>query len=150
MATLYETDFALWAGEQAGLMRSGLSENLDCSNLAEELECMVRKEHDALHLNTGKLIASLLRWRHQPVFRCNSWKAAVSLQRRNIARLFKHSPSLKADLEDSDWLKDVWTDGVCAACIESGLAENSFPENPVWTIAQILDDSFYPEEDGQN
>ena len=38
MATLYETDFARWAAEQAGLLRAGLVNSIDYENLAEEME----------------------------------------------------------------------------------------------------------------
>lgn len=42
--SMYETDFARWAAEQAGLLRAGLVNSIDFKNLAEEVEDMGKSE----------------------------------------------------------------------------------------------------------
>ena len=48
MGTAYDTDFAAWAAEQAGLLRAGLVNSIDFRNLAEEIEDMGKSEQRAM------------------------------------------------------------------------------------------------------
>lgn len=150
MATLYETDFARWAAEQADLLRAGLVNSIDYENLAEEMEIMGSSELSELENRLTVLIMHLLKYRFQPNLRSRSWLLTIKEQRKRIAIRLKRSPSLKPRLENSEFVQDAWEVAVLAASKETGLDESVFPESPIWTIAQILDEGFYPEEDGQN
>lgn len=145
MAISYETDFAEWAFQQAALLKAGRLEDLDIENLTEEIESMGRSEQRALHSRMERLITHLLKWQYQPTHRGNSWKRTVMEQRRSLEKLFRYSPSLRAKLDDGEWLKEVWKDGVFFASTENGLPESHFPAEPVWTAGQILDNDFFPE-----
>ena len=150
MATLYETDFARWAAEQAGLLRAGLVNSIDYENLAEEMEIMGSSELSELENRLTVLIMHLLKYRFQPNLRSRSWLLTIKEQRKRIAIRLKRSPSLKPRLENSEFVQDAWEVAVLAASKETGLDESVFPESPIWTIVQILDEGFYPAEDGQN
>lgn len=144
MATSYETDFAAWAAEQAGLLRAGLVNNIDFRNLAEEIEDMGKSEQRALESRLQVLICHLLKWKFQPERQGTSWKATIKEQRRGIRKLLKESPSLKSRFDDAEFVSDVWLDGVDAALRETEL-ENTFPEQAIWSMADILNDEFLPE-----
>ncbi|MBF0804911.1 MULTISPECIES: DUF29 domain-containing protein [unclassified Neisseria] len=144
MTTSYDTDFAAWAAEQAGLLRAGLVDKIDFRNLAEEIEDMGKSEQRALESRLQVLICHLLKWKFQPERRGNSWKATIYEQRRGIRKLLKESPSLKSRFDDAEFVLDAWLDGVAAALRETEL-ENTFPEQAVWSMADILNDEFLPE-----
>lgn len=144
MATSYKTDFAAWAAEQAGLLRAGLVNSIDFRNLAEEIEDMGRSEQRALESRLQVLICHLLKWKFQPDRRGSSWKAMIQEQRRGIKKLLKESPSLKSRLDDVEFAHDAWLDGVAAALRETEL-ENTFPDDAVWSMADILNDGFLPD-----
>ena len=140
---LYDTDFAAWAFEQAELLKSGKLNQLDLENLAEEIESMGRNDHRALGSHTTVLIHHLLKWQFQPERRGNSWRLTIGTQRTAINKLLKESPSLKADLNNPEWLQKAWKEGAHRAKKETDL-HYDFPVCPVWTVDEILDDDFYP------
>ncbi len=144
MGTAYDTDFAAWAAEQAGLLRAGLVNSIDFRNLAEEIEDMGKSEQRALESRLQVLICHLLKWKFQPEQRGNSWRATIKEQRLKIKRLFSESPSLKSRLTDEEFCSDVWSYGVAAAIRETEL-ENTFPDTAIWRMDDILNDEFLPE-----
>ncbi|MDK4563542.1 DUF29 domain-containing protein [Kingella kingae] len=139
----YENDFAAWAFQQAGLMRAGKLNHLDLLNLIEEMESMGRSEHRQLESRLSVLIGHLLKWKYQPERQGNSWRRTINAQRKSVMKLLKDSPSLKAHFDDEEWLNDVWDSAVTLAMSETDL--DIFPEQPIWTIAKILDNDFLPE-----
>ncbi len=63
--TSIDEDFALWAVEQAALIRSGRFDRLDSENLAEELESLGRGDKYQIDHRMEVLLAHLLKWQHQ-------------------------------------------------------------------------------------
>ncbi|WP_037585487.1 DUF29 domain-containing protein [Stenoxybacter acetivorans] len=148
MATVqtgYSQDFAAWAKHQAALLKAGRWQEADIENLVEEIECMGKSEHRELKSRMLVLVMHLLKWHKQPTLQSNSWRRTIVEQRAQIPYILKDSPSLKANLNAAEWLQDVWNTAVTAASKETGIPKTAFPENPIWTAAQILDDDFYPE-----
>ena len=145
MTTAYETDFAKWAAEQAGLLRAGMVDSIDFRNLAEEIEDMGKSEQRELENRLQVLICHLLKWKFQPERRGSSWLATIREQRRRIDRRLQESPSLKSRLSDTEFCADTWVCGVAEAVRETGL-DNVFPETAVWTMEEILQDGFLPNK----
>lgn len=143
--SMYETDFARWAAEQAGLLRAGLVNSIDFKNLAEEVEGMGKSELRSLESRLQVLICHLLKWRFQPERQGNSWLATIKEQRVRVRRLLKESPSLKSKLDNDEFKQEMWELGVSAAVRETDLPPETFPENPVWDMTQILNPDFLPE-----
>lgn len=143
MTTAYETDFAKWAAEQADFLKAGRLQHLDIENLVEEIQAMSRKEHRELMNRLIVLIAHLLKWQFQPSHRGASWTNTVEEQRREISGLLEDSPSLKNHFDDGVWLQTVWQRAQRQAVRETGL--NTLPGQPIWTMEEILDEDFYPE-----
>ena len=140
--SLYDTDFFAWANAQAALLRSGRLAAADIEHIAEEIESMGRSEKRELLSRLALLLMHLLKWQVQPTLRGNSWRAAIKVQRREIARHLADNPSLAARLPEV--LTDAYGDAVLLAARESGLAEAAFPASNPWTFGEIMDDGFWP------
>lgn len=65
-------------------------------------------------------------------------------QRRELARLIKQSPSLKAFIPEV--LNELWQDAREDAEIETGMPIQTFPKSCSWdTNEQILNKTWWPE-----
>lgn len=142
-ASLYQRDFYAWANEQAALLRAGRLGEADAANLAEEIEGMGRSEQQQLESRLTVLLLHLLKWRHQPNLRGNSWRLTIKEQRGRIIRHLRKNPSLKAALGET--IADAYTDARIGAERETGLAEETFPVACPFDFAQMVDDGFWPE-----
>ncbi len=141
-SSLYETDFYAWTQEQSELINLGQWSNLDASNLVEELESLGRQERQELRNRLGILLGHLLKWQFQPTQQSNSWRGTIREQRKQISLLLKDSPSLKPYLQEA--LQDAYELGTALAIKETQLAEETFPENCPYLLAETLDTSFFP------
>jgi Domain of unknown function DUF29 len=141
-SSLYETDFYAWTQEQSELINLGRWSSLDASNLVEELESLGRKERQELRNRLGILLGHLLKWQFQPEQRSNSWRGTIREQRAQINLLLKDSPSLKPYLQET--LQDAYELGTALAIQETQLAEDTFPENCPYSLADTLEASFLP------
>lgn len=145
MGTRYEQDVVAWANEQAALLRAGKLSALDVEHIAQEIEDVGKAEQRELASRMAVLLSHLLKWQFQPDRRGASWRTTIRIQREAIARRLRKTPSLNPMLTDDDWIADMWGDGCQKAAdeMQTGVA---FPEVCPWTMAQALDESFFPEE----
>jgi hypothetical protein len=139
---LYETDLYLWTQDQAALLRAGRRQDVDWHHLAEEIESLGGSQKSEIRNRLAVLLQHLLKWEFQPEHRKYGWRAAIVEQRLQIDGLLEVSPSLRA------WPETVLTKayqlGRVRAASETGAAEQTFPSSCPYTLAQILDDGFYP------
>ncbi len=142
MATAYKTDVIAWANEQASLLRAGKFSQLDIEHIADEVEDVGKSEQRELESRMSTLLAHLLKWRFQPERRSRSWEATAREQRRMIVRRLQKTPSLKADVADPEWFRDVWSDAKVKVLQEAGLGD--LPDACPWTIEQALSEDFLP------
>ncbi|MGX2042286.1 DUF29 domain-containing protein (plasmid) [Methylocaldum sp. MU1018] len=140
----YETDVAAWAWEQAQWLRERRFDALDIEHLADEIEDVAKSEQRELERRLAILLAHLLRWLHQPERRTKSWRLAMSAQRKAVAYPVKESPSLRHLFDDPEWLDGVWADAIIAVLAEVEL--DNLPEVCPWTITDILDPDWLPNE----
>ena len=91
----YDSDYALWAVEQAALLRAGRLDRLDRDNLAEEIDDLARSQESEIESRLDVLLMHLLKWQFQPEARSRNWRGSISEQRRRIHRKIKLSPSLR-------------------------------------------------------
>lgn len=143
--TLYNTDFAAWAFQQAALLKGRKFDQVDWDAIIDEIESMGKAEHRDLMSRMQVLITHLLKWQFQPERRGSSWVSTIQEQRRKIEDACEDMPSLKGDLSNAEWLMKVWFRAVRDATIETGLPKNTFPQSPIWTVDKILADDFYPQ-----
>ncbi|BAY76935.1 hypothetical protein NIES25_33930 [Nostoc linckia NIES-25] len=89
---LYEADFYAWTQQQANLLRHHQWNQLDLSNLIEEIESLGRKERQELRNRLSILIGHLLKWEYQAGQRSRSWLATIRVQRRETLKLLNENP----------------------------------------------------------
>jgi len=140
--TDYNQDFYGWTQEQAALLKTGRLDELDISNLIEEIETMGRSEKRALESRLTLLLVHLLKWQHQPNSRGRSWTLTIEGQRIKLSRVIKDNPGLKPQLPEL--LEDAYRLAKVNASKETGLDKQTFPPQCPWTWAQLTDDGFLP------
>jgi len=144
LTKVYEQDFYAWSIQQATLIRSGRWAELDIDHLAEELEGMARSEKRELVNRLVILLAHLLKWQHQASQRSASWRGTIREQRKRIRKLLKDNPSLKTETIMAEAIIDGYDLAITEAAIETMLEETIFPAECPYSLAELLDENFYP------
>jgi ribosomal protein L29 len=134
--TLFDKDRCSWALEQAALIRSGRTAEIDLGLIAETLEEMTRSDRRELRSRLAVLLQHLLKWRFQPSHRTPSWKRTIRTQRREIESLLDESPSLKRHIETL--YPKAYEDARNDAADETGLPLDTFPETNPWSYDDAM------------
>ncbi len=142
----YDDDFYAWTQTQATLLRKEKWTDLDYSNLAEEIESLGKREQNELEHRLMRLLQHLLKWQYQSVRRGRSWRSTIVEQRQRITKRLRQSPSLRPALPVM--LVEEYPLARLKASDETRLPDSTFPDPCPWTIEQILDEAFWPEERG--
>jgi Domain of unknown function DUF29 len=142
---LYEIDFYAWTQQQAAFIRDGRWEEIDRSNLVEEIESLGKQQRQELRNRLGVLLGHLLKWQFQPSARNRSWLSTLRLQRLEIIDLLDDNPSLKPYLEEA--IDRAYLRGLAIAIDETNLPDQAFPATCEYTLTEILDRQFYPGEE---
>lgn len=144
ISQLYEKDFYQWTIETANLLRHKKFNELDVTHLLEEVESMGISEKRELRSRLEVLIAHLLKLQYQPNYiNKNSWVRSVKEQRKRLLLLFKDMPSLRIKAHDE--AENAYSFAVMKAADETGLIESTFPQQLPYTISQMLNEDFYPD-----
>jgi len=143
LAQLYETDYLRWLDETIERLRQGALNELDRSNLVEELADMGRSERRAGESHLAVAIEHLLKYRYQPEGRSPSWERSIRHSRRQLRRLLRDSPSLRGHLQQQ--FEECYQDARYDAIQETGLPAARLPTESPFTLEQILDEAFWPE-----
>lgn len=143
VTTPYDTDRYAWLEQQTLLLKSGALDALDITHLIQELESEMGNERRELYRRLRVLLAHLLKWQFQPAGRSNRWKGTIRIQRSDIARLFKETPSLRRFLAEE--LGEAYPEAVEWAADETGLADETFPRLCPYSTDEILGRDFWPE-----
>ena len=139
----HDTDFFGWTHQQAQLLRTGRLDQLDVSNLIDEIEDMGQSQIRELENRLGVLLAHLLKWRYQPERRGVSWETTIREQRRRLTRLLADNPSLQPRLPKAH--DDAYGDARLIARRETALPEPTFPATSPFTLEQTLDPDYWPD-----
>ncbi len=139
-ATDYETDFYQWTQQQAALIRQGEFNrvDLDCANIAEEIESMGRRDRLSLRSYLHNILFHLLKWQYQPERRGTSWRLSIRNGRHQVRNLLKESPSLKSQL--AAIVEDEYSSCREDAADETGLPLATFPEQCEFSVEEITGD----------
>jgi hypothetical protein len=140
----YDTDFYQWTQAQAAHLRAKEWPALDIDHLAEEIESLGISDRRALRSYLMRLIQYLLKWRSQPQHRGESWQQSIDTARLQIELIVEDSHSLR------DFLPEAFTWAYPRArkeaAKETRLPLATFPEACPWSLEQVLDDDFLPDE----
>jgi glutamine synthetase adenylyltransferase len=142
--TVYETDFYAWTQQQADLLRQGKLSELDIEHLIEEIEDIGKSQQRELGSRLIVLMAHLLKWHFQPQNRSRSWEATIRIQRHELQNLLRQNPSLRTRLNRA--VAEAYRVAVDTAWVETGLDYITFPPACPYTVEQILQADFFPEQ----
>jgi hypothetical protein len=143
MSTLYETDSAAWAEQQADALRRRAANEIDWDNVAEEIESLSRSDKREIRSRLAVICEYLLKWQFQADARSGSWRSSIREGRDKIADLIEESPSLAGyPALHFGGPRGAYARGRAKAAEETGIAD--LPEASPWTIEQVLDPAFWP------
>jgi hypothetical protein len=140
----YQTDFYIWLNNQIALLRAKNFEQIDLSNLIDELEGMASKQRHELKHRLEQLMMHLLKCPLQPRLISRSWLGTIHEQRLRINDLLEEMPSLEHLLDE--YLERSYANAIRGAAIETGLPRTVFPVTPPFTKQQLLDLDYWPAE----
>jgi len=142
--SLYDEDFYRWTQHQAALLRAEKWQELDYTNLAEELESLGKRDLRELESRLEVLVMHLLKWHYQPERRerGRSWRSTILEQRGRLQRLLAQSPSLHPQVPPL--VAEGYTRTRQRTLAETRLAESVIPATCPWSVEQLLDDAFWP------
>jgi DNA primase len=141
----YDRDYYGWVQHNVRALREGRIDDVDWANVAEELEDMGKSERRALRSRLARLMAHLLKWSSQPQRRTSehSWRATIEHARDSARELLQENPSLKPQLPEL--LSGAYRDALAQVVGETNLPKKNFPAACPWSLAQVLDEHFWPE-----
>lgn len=143
MTVTYDTDAYSWAMAQADALRRRSSNELDWDNLAEEIESVGKSQAAELRSRYIILLMHLLKWAYQPERRSRSWSNTINRERREIGRHLDGNPGLKSQRDEL--LGSAYGTARLDASTETDLPIETFPETNPFTLAEAMDDGFWPE-----
>jgi hypothetical protein len=126
----YDSDFTLWAEEQAVALREGRFADLDMPHLLEEIDDLSNRKRDELLSRLTRLSMHLLKLQHQPERTSGSWRGTIVEQATRIRRVLKGSPSLRPEMPA--FIAEAYVDARPQAAAETeiaiAIAIANFPE----------------------
>jgi hypothetical protein len=139
----YDTDVYAWTQAQAAALRAKDWAALDLDHLAEEIERVGIADEHAITHQLQRLLRHLLKWREHPTHRTPSWRRSIRQARDAITDRLERSPSLRD--YPAQRLPLAYRRARRDAVDETGLPLATFPATCPWTVAQVLDEDFWPE-----
>jgi len=140
---LYEKDFYLWTQITAEQLKKNKFNEIDITNLIEEVESMGKSEKRELKNRLIVLLMHLLKWHYQPEKRSESWRSTITEQRICIEGLLEDSPSLKPLL--SEVFEDCYQKARLKASDETGIKLDFLPKESPFSLAETLASSYINE-----
>jgi hypothetical protein len=154
-ATLYETDYYLWARRQAEALRQLDRERwngpLDLKELAEEVDDLAKRDRNACRSQVARIVEHLLKLDHAPAnFPRAGWRRSIFDAREQLAADL--TPTLRDDLAEQ--FPNLFQRGRRAAAFameehgEAGSAA-ALPDEPSYALDDVLRDGFYGFSEAQ-
>ena len=138
---LYETDYNLWVLETVKQLENKEFNTVDWDNLLEELSDLSRREKRKLKNFLRRLFEHLLKlnyWQAEIEANRGHWEGEIANFRKQMKDQLADSPSLKPYLEEI--FAECYQDGRELAAARSRLPLETFPEQPIATLEQVLDE----------
>ena len=110
----------------------------DGPHIADEIEDVGKSEGRELASRMAVLLMHRIKWEFQSARRSRSWENTIREQQKKVIRRLTRTPSLRPELENADWVEDVWGDALTAAAEETELDIADFPRVCPWLLADIV------------
>lgn len=140
---IYEYDFNRWLEITIQLLREEKFTTLDLDNLIEEIKAMGINQKRELKSRLRVLIMHLLKYKYQPEKKSRSWLSTIIEQRRQLEDLLEYNPSLKPYLLEI--LDRCYQDARKDGSKETGLPITKFSVENIFTVEEILNSDFFPD-----
>lgn len=135
LPALYLSDETAWLEAMAELIESGDHAALDFANLREYLADMARRDRREVESRLISLLLHILKWEFQPALRSRSWQASILEQRQELEGLVDRGV-LRHHAEAV--LADSYCKAVARAAVETGMPDETFPEDCQYTVDELL------------
>jgi len=132
----YQKDYAGWVEDTARAIEEGRFNEIDRTALADEVRDLGKSERREIESALRVLLLHLLKAKYQPEKRTRSWEASIRVQRKQLAKFLRESPSLRSELPEL--LGDAYDKARIEAADETGIDLDTFPEMCEWTVAEVL------------
>jgi len=142
---LYETDYNLWILETVKQLQNQEWDSLDWENLIDEVWDLSKREKRKIESLLIKLFEHLLilqYWKSGTERNRGHWEREITSFRLQIIRQLEDSPSLKNHLKDR--FQQCYEDGRKLASKHSQLPLETFPEELIAPLDQVLDEDWLP------
>ncbi|MCS7292352.1 MAG: DUF29 domain-containing protein [Gloeomargarita sp. SKYBB_i_bin120] len=142
---LYETDYQRWLEQTIAQLRARDFLHLDLENLITELTSLGRSEKHALASDLRRLCEHLLKikyWEAERARCLRGWEREVLNFRLEIQDLLESSPSLSSYLQEI--FPKQYRNGRKLFLQASQIDPQRVPVEPVFTLAQALDEQWLP------
>jgi hypothetical protein len=141
---LYEIDDYLWIQETVKLLREKRFSELDLDNLIEELDDLGReKKHRVENLLKQVIIHLLLLqfWQKEYNYNANHWRGEIRTFRQDLE--LKLTTNLHNFLNLN--LEKIYQKALRITKDKTGLNFSVFPKQCPYTLDQLLDEDWFPE-----
>ena len=146
-AELYERDYYTWTQEQARALRERRIEELDWTNVAEEIEDLGKREKRALRSQLVRLLGHLLKFAfaREVMWSNNSrgWELSIRGARREASMYLDENPGLRPHVEQI--FRSAYESARLEVLKALRLPDSAIPETAPWNLDQIIDDAFLPK-----
>ena len=145
-ASLYESDFAGWAQQQADALRERRFDEIDYDNLTEEIESMGRQQRAELVSRLAVLLAHLLKWDFRADARTKhgrSWLLTIKEQRGQVLEVIEDNPSLQPFIGEAT--ARAYRRAALIAAREAGIAEQEFAPACPYSFDQASSIDWMPQ-----
>ncbi len=143
--SLYDTDYNLWVLETVKQLENKDVNSLDFENLIEEVLDLSKRDKRKLASLLVRLIEHLLKltyWKLENERNRGHWEGEITNFNQQIKMILKDSPSLNNYLQLI--FEECYQNGRKIAAKKSQLPLNTFPEKPIASLEQILDENWLP------
>ncbi|MBD2654398.1 DUF29 domain-containing protein [Synechocystis sp. FACHB-383] len=142
---LYNADYNLWVLETIAKLKNKDLESLDWENLIEEIEDLSRHDKHKLQSLLNHIFEHLLLivyWQAELVRNQERWERKILNFRLQFIQVLEDSPSLRNYARD--YLTEGYKRGRKLAAKHSQLPLSKFPEYPIATLEQVIDEDWLP------
>jgi hypothetical protein len=143
--SLYDVDYNLWVLDTVKKLENRDFNSLDLENLIEEVLSLSRSDKRKLESLLMRLIEHLLKlgyWESEKDRNKGHWQGEIRNFRKLIKKELKASPSLKGYLEEI--FEESYQDSREIVSDKSQLPLETFPEDSIVSLEQILDENWLP------
>ncbi|MBD2233876.1 DUF29 domain-containing protein [Phormidium tenue] len=143
--SLYDIDYQLWLDETVAQLQSQNFSALDLENLIEEIESLGRSDQRSLKSYLRQLCEHFLKLRYWEADRerCfRGWNLEIANLRLEIQSILEDSPSLRNVLKERFGLEHGKARKTFLKA--SSLKPDLIPEEPDFTLEQVLDEDWLP------